>query len=300
VGRRAEAKRIVPKTLTLMTEYTDDVGPSGGPYDYQIGYPLGVLVPQKIALCAVATLNDEPAVGVTVTFSISAISTLGWVLDNTTAVTNSQGQAIVQVTSCPLTYPAIGYFKATWISGTAITATHTLGVGIADTPTTPSPTFGAVFSTNPKSIRWKVTSDYRSSYVNGFAAWQFASAGRVAFVENTGDPQYVVTDIDDMNQFYYAITIQIAPPSTIYVKTYNNKYYLDGMPLRDFSPYPPKSVRHHIDSTMAHEIGHALGFGHNTVDRCALMALVVRWFVNATKTPTQDELTSLAILYPVP
>ena len=110
-----------------------------------------------------------------------------------------------------------------------------------------------------------------------------------------------ITDIDDEFTQGYASTTYPAPPSPILATTKNNRFYLDGMPLRDGSPYPPRSVRHHIDSTATHEIGHALGFQHNFVDKCALMNWGgVRWFVSGTKTPTQDELTSLAILYPNP
>ncbi len=309
VGSMNKANAIAVRTLILTTEYEElGTGPVGTNVQYKVGYPFGSTTPQQMTLCAVAVMDDAPAVGVTITFTVSPLSDPGWVISSQTAVTNSQGQAIIQVTSCPTVPQKLGLFKASWTAGLAtITASHSLSSDVGDTPTVASPTFGAVFASvpalgiDPKAIRWDAPSDYHAYYASGFAAWQSASAGRVAFVESPSNPQYKITDIDDEFTQGYASTTYPAPPSPILATTKNNRFYLDGMPLRDGSPYPPRSVRHHIDSTATHEIGHALGFQHNFVDKCALMNWGgVRWFVSGTKTPTQDELTSLAILYPNP
>ena len=128
------------------------------------------------------------------------------------------------------------------------------------------------------------------------ALGKWSATHRVGFTINDSTPDIrFINDCATDPLFWYAQTTGTNP---YLIKL--NRMYMDGHPLDNCaSYYPPRPNIHHVVSTIAHEVGHALRIAHNTSDRSALMwPGVDSYFVCGTEDVTSDETTRLAALYP--
>lgn len=283
------AARLANFALTLKTEYSNAknyMSPGGGPQPVT-----------WISGCAVPSEGADAQPGQTVLFDfINATGT--WQLSANSAVSNSNGQAIVQAR--PTYGAAQATLRARWTTRTnqTMVATQTL-YAIGDSCQTlnasPQQSWGGGFA-NRYAIRWtSLNSVFNSEIAAALASWQ--NTGHVGFSSSASNPEITFADQTWSTDLIYAVT------RTTDVGTYRidlNKYYMDGNPTDPFaSPFPPRTACHHIQGTVAHELGHALRIGHNDYDRVALMWFDIdNYFVCGTSEPTADETVTLFQLYP--
>ena len=149
---------------------------------------------------------------------------------------------------------------------------------------------------NPKDIHWYTKSEFKNSVIAGTALWNTCvNAQFHGTMDASQATAYVVVKDVDKNS---SLLMETSPTNPKIV--YCNLYALDGNPLRDKSPAPPKSEQSEIISVgILHELGHCLGLDHNYGSPASLMFPLSTLFrVYGTTAPTQDAINEVNTLYP--
>jgi hypothetical protein len=255
-----------------------------------------------ISLCAVILKPDGTPVGagIPVQFDVPEASTW-WLLSASSATTNDSGQAVIAVR--PLYGAPPATVRARWMqSMMGVIAQASIYIqpetdACQTLNATPQNGWGPL--ANPQTIRYGWATYFTDVALAAMNVWQ--ATGRVGFARADDQHPTQIFFQDACNNLDPTYAMTILGPSRRDIVF--NPPNLDGNPKAPLpecrSNYPPRNARHHLLSTAAHEVGHALGLEHNQFDRAALMYPgIQQFFVCGTSAPTSDELTTIAILYP--
>lgn len=278
--------------------------------------------------CAVVWdgIHPDPLVGANVRFDLQNPTQGGTYTfegggQTKTVPTNACGQACVAATGTSPNNNGYCTIKATWVKddGTdGISTSGTILLSLISCPTNvvadPSLTYGPYRNAmgKPNSCGLTYRNDCEHPDIKAKSdlakdAWNTSTYASFVAFGGSGNPNLSVKEYSFPSDSAYMRAPVLNPQDSNSREVQVNLDACDPCPVDPSKSkgagetYPPASARHHLKSSVAHEIGHCLNLAHNPTDHGALLwGGITVYFLCGIDSPKLDEKNGLLALgYPL-